>query len=407
MRSRSFREGSVGLFVILGIGLVTGVILWLRGVEIGNSSYEIVIEFPNASGLMEGASVRYRGIIIGKIVSIKPSLNSVDVRVKVNSTQWVIPKNIQIETNRYGLIGEASVDITPLENLPDTMTSSMNPQASDCNKEVIICNGERLEGSAGRELIPTMLKLTDLYSSPKFYENLTAAMANTSQAAQKIAKLSEELSVLSKTINQDLKNFTRAADSVTQLAQQSSVSVDKITQDFANVSGQIDETSKEFQITANKVSSLSDSANLLITNNQQQVTGTIQNINQTATQLGDLAKELQTTVVRVNNAMAASDTTATLKNIEEVSVNLKEISEALNQPANIVTLQQTLDSARSTFVNTQKITSELDELIGDPQFRDNLRKLVNGLSTLVSTNEDFELQFPTAQQETIPTAKVP
>jgi len=43
---------------------------------------------------------------------------------------------------------------------------------------------------------------------------------------------------------------------------------------------------------------------------------------------------------------------------------LRDVSNALNNPTNLLVLQQTLDSARVTFQNTQKITSDLDELTG-------------------------------------------
>ena len=59
-------------------------------------------------------------------------------------------------------------------------------------------------------------------------------------------------------------------------------------------------------------------------------------------------------------------------------------------------LQQTLDSARLTFENTQKITSDLDELTGDPTFRQNLRQLVNGLSGLVSSTQQMQEQVKVA-----------
>ena len=45
-----------------------------------------------------------------------------------------------------------------------------------------------------------------------------------------------------------------------------------------------------------------------------------------------------------------------------------------------------------TFENTQKITSDLDELTGDPKFRQNLLQLVNGLSKLVSSTQDMQQQ---------------
>jgi phospholipid/cholesterol/gamma-HCH transport system substrate-binding protein len=70
----------------------------------------------------------------------------------------------------------------------------------------------------------------------------------------------------------------------------------------------------------------------------------------------------------------------------------------LNNPNNTVLLQQTLDSARATFENTQKITSDLDELTGDPAFRENVRRLVNGLGKLVSSTQQLQQQVEVAQQ---------
>jgi phospholipid/cholesterol/gamma-HCH transport system substrate-binding protein len=40
----------------------------------------------------------------------------------------------------------------------------------------------------------------------------------------------------------------------------------------------------------------------------------------------------------------------------------------------------------------EKITSDLDELTGDPQLRQNLRLLINGLSGLVSSTQQLEQQ---------------
>jgi phospholipid/cholesterol/gamma-HCH transport system substrate-binding protein len=50
-----------------------------------------------------------------------------------------------------------------------------------------------------------------------------------------------------------------------------------------------------------------------------------------------------------------------------------------------------------TFENTQKITSDIDELIGDPQFRENLRRLIDGLSNLLSSGEQLEYNLRIAQ----------
>ena len=74
---------------------------------------------------------------------------------------------------------------------------------------------------------------------------------------------------------------------------------------------------------------------------------------------------------------------------------LEEFPLAVGNQLNL--LQKTLESARVTFENTQKITSDIDELIGDPQFRENLRRLIDGLSNLLSSGEQLEYNLRIAQ----------
>jgi len=90
-----------------------------------------------------------------------------------------------------------------------------------------------------------------------------------------------------------------------------------------------------------------------------------------------------------------------LANLEAVSGDLRTLSgslTSLNTQENVVVLQKTLDSARVTFENVQKITSDLDQLTGDPVFRNNVRNLVNGLSSLVSTTQQIDRQVQIAQE---------
>ena len=62
----------------------------------------------------------------------------------------------------------------------------------------------------------------------------------------------------------------------------------------------------------------------------------------------------------------------------------------------MVSLQQTLDSARVTFDNAQKITADLESFTGDPAFLENVRDLVDGLNNLLSTTEQLEQQVKTS-----------
>jgi len=115
------------------------------------------------------------------------------------------------------------------------------------------------------------------------------------------------------------------------------------------------------------------------------------------------SNELRVTVSSLSPAVNQLTQGELLKNLEslsanaaQASANLRNASQALTDPQNLVLMQQTLDSARVTFENTQKITSDLDELTGDPAFRQNLLQLVNGLSSLVSSTGQMQQQVKVA-----------
>lgn len=70
--SRSLRESSLGLFVLLAAALFVLLIVWLRGFSPGKRSYNAFIEFDNAGGIKQGTPVAYRGIKVGEVVGVKP-----------------------------------------------------------------------------------------------------------------------------------------------------------------------------------------------------------------------------------------------------------------------------------------------------------------------------------------------
>ena len=97
MRSRTAREGSVGLLTLLGLGLFGALILWLKGVELGKRSYKFIVEFESASGIELGTSVRYRGIDVGKVVKIKPGSNGVDINLEIKPEDLIMRRDVYIE----------------------------------------------------------------------------------------------------------------------------------------------------------------------------------------------------------------------------------------------------------------------------------------------------------------------
>ena len=385
LRSRTIREGSVGLLALLGIVLFGGIVLWLRGINFRDQSYEIIGEFPNVNGIQVGDSVRYRGLKVGKIKNIQPGSNGVDVIMEIFSDDLLIPKEASLQASSSGLIGETFIDILPQTELA-SQALTMNPLGQDCDPGTIICNNDRLQGQPGitiDDLLPLMFRMTSLFSDPRFFDNLNAAVQNTSVAAGEVTELSQEMSEVLGTVREEFKTFSTAAESITNLAD--------------GTSGQIDTTIEKYQVTADQINQLTTNLNKLLEQNQDNLVATLDSIKNTSDRLYSLT-------VQLDNVVASTDTKKLVENLEELtanaadaSANLKDISTTFNDPNNLVTLQQTLDSARATFANTQKITADLDELTGDPEFRDRVKNLVEGLSSLLSSTQQLEQQIQTTR----------
>lgn len=87
-----------------GVALAYMTIDWAKGTGFGRkgSSYQAVIEFPQACGVSVGTPVRIRGVQVGNAISVKPSLEKVDVLVEIRDQATAIPRNSVIEANQSG-----------------------------------------------------------------------------------------------------------------------------------------------------------------------------------------------------------------------------------------------------------------------------------------------------------------
>jgi phospholipid/cholesterol/gamma-HCH transport system substrate-binding protein len=361
MRARAIREGSVGLLILIGVGLFGGLVLWLRGLNPGNRNYRATFMFENTLGMQEGTAVRYRGVPVGRVSEIRPNANEVAVGVDITQSDLRIPSDSRIEANQSGLIGETTIDITPTRNL-NLQELEMSPVGPDCNSTLIICDGDQLPGTVGasyESLIRSAEELANAFADPEILNDLKITLNNATRLTEQATLLTDELIGLSQQVQGDIDplfaSAIRATDNVADAA-------------------------AEFEMTGAEV-------NNLISTNRASLVDTLSRINRSSIFLeevmasvtpairdGELLNNLE--VLTANAAAAAQD--------------LQAITGSINTPENLVMLQQTLESARSVFLSAQKVLADVDELTGDPTFRNNLRNLINGLNNLVTLTDQLE-----------------
>ena len=186
--------------------------------ELTKRSYTAIVSFANVGGMQDGATVRYRGVNIGSIVAIRPGANGVEVEMEISPADIIIPRDAVIEANQSGLISEVSIDITPQRQLSSELVVA-KPLDENCDRNLIICDGSRLQGQIGISLdalIRSSTNFASIYGNPKLYANLNTAVNNAALAASEVTQLTRELEVLSKSTRQQLSTFSSAATSVQQ-----------------------------------------------------------------------------------------------------------------------------------------------------------------------------------------------
>ncbi|MBD1823504.1 MCE family protein [Cyanobacteria bacterium FACHB-DQ100] len=375
MRSRTVREGSVGLMILAGVGLFGGLVLWIKGLNPANQSFTVYADFAAINGVQTGSAVRYRGVNVGRIETIVPGPNGVEVRLEITRSDLAIPKDSDLSVNQTGLLGETVLDITPRRAIPETAVSA-GPRDRNCDRELILCQNSRIRGVIGistDELIRATIRFADTYSNPQFTGNINTLTKNSSEAASEIARLSREVTGLVRTARTEVRTFSSTARSIANTADQATLTIAQI--------------------------------NELITANRSTLVSTLDNLSATSTELRGSVARFSPLLNQVEGSNLLRNLETLSANAAQTSANLRDVSATLNNPTTVTMLQQTLDSARATFENTQKITSDLDELTGDPKLRDNLRRLINGLSGLVSSTQQLQQQAEIAQILAAPTAQ--
>jgi phospholipid/cholesterol/gamma-HCH transport system substrate-binding protein len=400
MQSRAVREGSVGLMLLAGLGVFGAIFLWLKGLAPGSQTYNIIAKFDQAPGIQPGGVVRFRGIRVGKIAKIAPGANGVEVVLQMDDPSLIIPKDVVVEISQTGLIGEPVMEITP--NTTKALDTSALAKAvdSNCDPKIILCNNARVDGQIGsnfNELLRRATKLVDLYNNPEVVRNLNNALIKAGTAADDVSRLSRSVNKLS-------TDFSKLPKTVESGLGNISVKADVLTASLGQTSSKFGKTADQLNLTAAEYKKLAISVNGLVSEHRKTFNSSLKNfdllssdLRKTVNAINPSIVKLNTTISKVNTDKLAKDLEAVLSNANQTSLNLKNISANINNPQTLTILQQTLDSARSTFQNTQKITADLDDLTGNPEFRSNVKNLVNGLGKLVSSAEQLEQQAKLAQ----------
>ncbi len=378
MNRRGVREGLTGLLFLVGLAVFGGLILWVNNFRPGESNYQFSVLFPDGNGVAVGAPVRLRGVRIGQVVSVAPSVDQVKLTVLIEKN-ILIPKQSKITVSQSGLIGETFVDIVPTKGIqgsPVAFADFVEQCKKDPNAgsvELICPNSDIAQGVSPVRLAQLLESFNKLAAriDDKFIGNIDTTVKELGTAARKLGGISAD-------------------------ARRASLSFEKVSTAAERNIDSLGVAGKSVEKAGRSVGGAADTLKITITDNRKNLETTLSNLSVASGDLKAVLAELKPTLA---NGQLGKDLTRLASNAAAASENVRKITDGLSDPATIDSLRETLDAARVTFQNAEKITSDLDEVTGDPNFRKNLRKLVDGLGQLVSTTDSMRVSPRNASSE--------
>mgnify|MGYP006275549431 CR=1 FL=1 len=347
MQTKALREGSVGLMIAGGAALLVGTLLWLKGNTFDRNRYNLVVRFSNAAGIQIGTPVAFRGVPVGQVSAITPGSNDVAVTLDITPGTLALPRQMSVKAQSSSLLGNPSLILNPKRDVVLGTGPKYDPRSRECDRRLILCNGEEIAGESSPTLgvlITTLSELAKDAQRQKMVSKATAVLEESRAAARRIEQLAADLRQQVPAAGKTIRSIGAAADSVTAIA----------------------------------------------TTNRSEIRTTLTNISQASGELRLALADLRPAISDVRHGKLVQNLNATAANLAKATKNVSDVTTALNTPENVLLLQQTLDSARATFQNAQKITSDLDRLTGNPLFVESLKRLVIGLSGLISSTERLD-----------------
>jgi phospholipid/cholesterol/gamma-HCH transport system substrate-binding protein len=228
---RKGTELFVGLFLVIGFGVIAIMVVMFG--RVGQSfakTYEITVEFPNASGLVKGADVLLAGARIGNVAEppyllVKDGF-SVGVRLKI-SEKVRIPRDATIVVNQSGLLGDCYVDVLPPERIDPNNVIEKNEHVMGRNKPGL----DVLQAKGADVLEKLASELDELEALTRNINQNLVNEQNTKNLQETFAHLKTMSSNLSES-SKKLDGILNKGDSAVDSAKRTMDAVDKAAADL-------------------------------------------------------------------------------------------------------------------------------------------------------------------------------
>lgn len=260
---RKGTELFVGLFLVIGFAVIAVMVVMFGRVGSGlTKTYQITVEFPNASGLIKNADVLLAGAKIGDVADTPFLLvkDGFSVGVKLNISDKVkIPRDATIVVNQSGLLGDCYVDVLPPDRIDPNNLIEPNEHVMGRNKPGL----DVLQAKGADVLEKLASELDEIEALTKnINQNLISAQntKNLSETFEHLKTMSANLSDSSKKLDGILAKGDTAVDS----AKKTLETVDKAAADLRTAMADFKKVSQSANNTLGSAKDMMDTGNRVL-----------------------------------------------------------------------------------------------------------------------------------------------
>ena len=195
MAFREELEVKVGIFVLVGVIILSIIVFSIGDIKVLKRGYTIKLRFNDISGLEVGAPVNLLGVEIGEVKSIDFIYNERLKKMQIELLLWIkegtkIGEDTTAKVKRLGLMGEKYVGLTPgdpevrfLEK--GNILYGQDPiSIEDVTEEIYL---------ASNEIKKAVFYINDILGDKKVRNNFRQTLRNIKEASENLNELTADI----------------------------------------------------------------------------------------------------------------------------------------------------------------------------------------------------------------------
>ena len=373
MKSIVATETKVGIFVVLGILVLTYFTVRVGKISIREEGYQVYTHVDSAAGLDKNSPVRIAGVDVGKVETIGLEGSKAKVTIHLPSNIQ-IPEGSKLYVKSSGLLGEKYIEIVPGQG-PQYIKA--NGTIEEGGPSVDVDRVLTQLSSIGGDIQSVTRSLSHVLGGPEGEENIKEMVAGAKETMVNLQNITQTIDrgegTLGKLVK-DEKLYVNVKETMANLQQ--------VTQSIEEGKGTLGKLVKDEALYADTRATMAEAKETLA--NLKKVSEQIENGEGT---LGKLVKD-DALYVQAKDTMAEAK--LALANLNKVSQQIETgqgtLGKLVKDDTLYVKTTETMDEAKETLANLNKVSKQIEsgegtlgKLVKDDSLYDDTKRAINSV----------------------------